>query len=523
MSGSNFNKLVIYTVVYALIFGMITSSTLGEVSKESFFSTGAEYLVIQNLESSYPQAPQIYAAYDDTTIMVDINNDGAIDYDLKVNKGGPYLLSFPWNIVDGSKIKSDKPIQYIQSYYHSLISPYYMSSGDLNMGKIISMPASDNLENEYYVMPGNYKFISDNNATIFIDENIDNTLNKNISSTNLSKITISNYSRVFSNNTFFGYSNDAIVGVIGTDFFSSYIRTTILIAEDSTTIYLDYNVDTIIDSTRLFNKGIYIINTTFGTRISSDKKISVFDTIPVGLGVYKTYSNIPSKRTDEISNEFLIAGQGTGHNLIGLFNNYSFESQTFNATLLINNSNIQINLTNLTSNKLTQISNFFYAANATTPLLDYYEYSYTPSSMYYKYYSGELISYKKPYLFTRTKSKFVTPNSSSTFNARVINPFRAMSLSTVNLKFPITCGFVMSTASVNYKKEYLKGGVIEESSKAVTKFDNGLNSYFIFTYDGTIEPEAFLDINFVLSTPSEQKTCSLGPATLSYYAPTWVI
>ena len=509
--------LVSLFIFLGINFSLIVFS---EVSKESFFSVGSEYLVMTPYTTLSSYQLQIFVLYDNTNLFMDINNDGASDYELNFNKGGSFNLSTPWQISEGSRIISDKPIYFSQTLMYSnneYIVPDYMTLSK----NFVSVPV-ENYRYEYYTLSGAYRFLSKENGVIFIDENIDGVVDKNytINSKNNSYFKISNYSRVFSNVSFFGYSNDSLTAPFGKEFISSFDNITLIIAENNTRIDVDMNMDLVIDNTSFLNKGVYNFSFLTGARIIGDKNFSCFENHYKNLYFNVNYY-FPCRRTKEITNEFYLHSQKFNQSLVGLFNNFSYPLSDYNATLTALDGQVEV-INNMTSNILKNVtSGKFYSVISNTPLIDSLNKNDYVQLSGFKNYSvnfGSLISYKKPYIIIRPKTKVLTPNSSAVISVRIINPFSDTSLENVKVTLPLNCGFLMQSSIVNYKKERLSGGVISSTSSGVV---TSVNDVVYFDYPGIIESESFVDIDYVFLTPASSLVCSLGKVGLSYDANTW--
>lgn len=518
-------KLIILTIIFLVFFIPAARSI---PSQDSFYSIGSDFLVLQTMGISnvdnpgYKSYPQIYALYDNTKISIDVNNDGAIDYEFIKNKGGPYSLTFDWELISGSKIHADKPIIYHQEIFLNV----WKTSSGLGRGQAtrsISVPPCSNYKNEYLILQGKWHFITDNlNQTIYIDENIDGTINyvRQLNKSSSLNVDINNFSRVYSSKSFFGYSWDSLAGPLSNDFLTGSGVVRIIVLAQDTTVTFDYNVDTTPDYFITLSIGEYLFNTTYGARITSDKNISIFD-LAAGFGAgYPIYP--PATLSKTATNEFIVASKGSGENIIWVFNNFSAEN--------INNSLLLYSLTDNNATKYTNISSNtriplllsgLYFAYSTLPMTEYYSYSYV-SSTSPAYHSARNIFYKKIYMTTNPKSKFVTPNSTVIMNVRVFNPFNDTTVSDIKIKFPINNFFSMPVASVNARKASLKYDGGDYFSKAVTLITDNNENYFLFEYDETLEPESFLDIDFSLSTPSTIGINEFQEATLTYSAPTWI-
>lgn len=508
-----------------LILINLSTLTYSEVSKDSFFTIGSEFLIIKNPNSPNPLQTQIIIIYPNTNIFIDINNDGVDDYHLNYEHKGQYTLSTIWQITEGSRITSDKPIYYYQTIFS--YNNYSLVPNFINSDKIFIIPSVDNYRKEYYIINGSYRFLSKENTIIYIDENIDGTIDKQVYTKNFTTINLNNFSRVFSNNTFFGYSNDSITSPIGTDFFTSTDKMQLIISINNTKLDFDFNMDTNIDNSYTLNKGVYNFTVIPGTRIISTNNISCFDyynyiTQTADLTKYtKLFS--PCKRTSDISNEFFIYVTKKNHSLIGLFNNESYNSQNYSVTLTSLNSE-EIVIDNLTSNNKKNIDVSFYSVNAITPIIDSLEYkesSGASPSIIYNYSAGSLIAYKKPYLITKSKSKIITPNSTMILSVRLFNPQSTNSLENIEIYIPLSCGLLIKQGIANYKKESLNIGLIEENSKVL--IEDNINNQIIFRYDNSLEGESFLDVDFVFLTPVQTNICSFGKTMVSYKTRTWII
>lgn len=498
------------------------------VPQEEFYSAGSDFLIIQNPDSTAAQSPRFYAPYDNTQISFDINNDGAIDYRFTVNKGGPYTFTTAWNIIDGTRVSSSKPIVYQQIfYYQSYVNQW---NGPTSIAKHTIIPPTNHFRQVYMIMPGDWKFISDNiNQTIFIDENFDGTAEKTLSvSRNSSKASVNSHAIVYSNQSFFSYSNTAIAGGLSTDFITSKENVYIIVPEDSTSVAFDYNADTVRDYTLLLNRGNYSFNTTAGARVMSAKNISVFDYSVGEIRIKYEKILTPAVTAKEVSGEFMIASQGSGESIVGIFNNestaniplyLSLYQNTSSVVTLYNQSNIS------TSLKIPLLYSSIYLGNATIPLTGYYEYYYHSNSYpEYKYFAGRNMAYKSVYITASPKSKIITNSSTLKMNVRVFNPYKDSSVNNILITFPVNNYFSLPIATVNYRKAYLTNdGVIESSSKAITLANDGVSDYFIFEYSGVLGPETYLDVDFDLATPETLGSYSFSPATLAYASPTWII
>ena len=502
--------------------------------KENYYSVGSDFLVLQNPESTAAAPPQIYALYPNTVISFDINNDGVYDYGFTVASGGPYNLNTSWQISDGTKIHSNKPIQYVQQIYLLTANANYVGK-TFKEDRLLTVPPIENFGNETILRNGTWYILSDSNANISVDTNADGTtdssfiINKSTKTLNVNKTT-----RLFSDKKFISYSTNGFGGLLLTDFLSNENKTTLIILENNTIISYDYNIDGVIDSTSTLNRGEYNLTLPRPSRIISNKYVSAFayvDGLPGGTVHTKSYfplsstSSVSNEFSVGINNDFIYGPADRGHFLIGVFNNESAENISSNFDVFDEDNLKLTGYSNFTTGKIQTLgtSNGLFIINSSVPLIDYAFYHYN-SGAYIRYYIGHTIAYKKVYMTTAPKTKIISSNSSVIINSRVFNPFKDTTVSNIIIKFPINSAFSMQLATVNGRKLSLNtDGVVETFSKAVTLVNDGAETYFLFSYDNILEPETYLDLDFSLLTPSVNGVNQFSQSTLTYNAQTWII
>ncbi|MBR9690149.1 hypothetical protein GOV08_00505 [Candidatus Woesearchaeota archaeon] len=474
-----------------------------------------------NPTTTHLQLPRIYALYDNTNIFLDINNDGAYDYNYNVNAGGPYTFNTPWQTSHGTRIFSDKPIHYVQVYFQNYFQT--VKFGNWYESKYFStVPPVENYESEYYVKQGTWYVLSNNNQTVFVDEGFDGD-DYNISINGYSVIVINDFSKIHSNKPFLAYSDEGFSGVLSSDFVSNEDQVYVIAGEDSTLVEFDYNVDGVRDNFSMVDKGGYLFDTVKGTRITSTKDVATFGYMRASNKIQRTppvYFLL--SKTDTVSDEFSLAVNEASHSMIGLLNSDSSPSSNFIIELYDLALNDIYEYADMTSGKTAGVAQGYYHGKGDNLVLDYMYY-YNNHNNPVRYFRGHSIAYKKIYLSTRPKSKYISPNSTSIFNVRIFNPFKKINADGISVKFRYT-GVTMPVATVNHRRLTLnEDSVLDSGSAAATKGSDAQGDYFIFAYPGILEPEEYLDIDFSLLTGQIEEKIIFEPAELSFTAQTWII
>lgn len=514
-------------LIILLIFILPFSTAI--VSRESFYSAGSDFLVITNPLDSIKASPKFFALYDNTNIYFDINNDGANDYKFKVGRGGPYTFNTAWTLTDGTRVHSDKPISYVQSFYHYDKKCSNHPDSNCYLTRINVMPPISAYRNEYVLAPGTWNFVADGALIISIDEGmVGNAQREIIVNRTTSGIKINNPSKVYSENTFFAYSYIGFGGPLSDDFFSNEDNIMIIPESDDTTIYIDMNNDGNVDITESLENGMNFFDIIKGSRISSNKQISAFGYMNGSTFVYSGHNAYnPLPMSNSVTEEFIIDGtngfflSNVGNNIIGLFNPDSASGMTFDLELFDNDME-WTEYNNFMTSDLIGVNKNFLEGISTVPVLDNFFYYYN-HGLYNSYQTGHKMAYKQVYLTAMPMSKYIEPNSTTAFNVRVINPFHMTDVSKIKVKFRFD-KVSFPVASVNVRKaDIVHDLTVDSFSKAVTISSDEMGSFFIFAYDDVLESQTYLDINFNLVMPDENISIMFEPAELEYKASTWII
>ncbi|MBN2880618.1 hypothetical protein JXM83_01070 [Candidatus Woesearchaeota archaeon] len=148
---SNHNRQKLTKIIQLIILILLTNTS-------TIATTGSDFLIPTNLTNI------ITKLYNNTQILCDINNDGIIDY--KFNIENTTKINLPWNLKQGSRIKSTKPI--------ILQQITYSENNKLNNYEeyhICTIPDISSYEKEYFLEKGIHHITFLNNTKKTIQTN----------------------------------------------------------------------------------------------------------------------------------------------------------------------------------------------------------------------------------------------------------------------------------------------------------------------------------------------------------------
>lgn len=484
------------------------------ISEEPYCYAASDFMVAKYQD--YP--PQLIALYDNTDLFFDVNNDGVWEYKTRINKNKPYYPKTSWDLQSGSYIHSNKPIIYNQKIYA-------LGTAPKNSVNYQCVPPINSLQNEILLLSAwsnaaPYWRIISPNATINIITPINTIQTENI---HLSKDINSYISRPTPSQIWYINSTKPIIassiyslnGKLDNDFIKVIPGKTIILAlEDNTLVEFDQNGDGIFDESNMTNKGRSEFILTAGSRIRSDKKISVFEN---DWHVELEYSTaIPTK---SMNNEIIITiHEANKEYITGIFNSDDgFENTTYNIT----EETLKIS-GGVPSNDYQQIPNDFITTArviASKPITGYYKNSYITSW----YRIQRPMQTIEPYISSFSRLKFVGLNDTAIINVRVFNP---TSYDLDDVKINIRYLDVFPTKEIKYYQSIKSleddSFIVTETEKSVTP--TSFSNIKEFTINlGTIKSEEYANIEYYLITPAKEGTYNFPKASLEFNAPIWTI
>ncbi|MBR9675563.1 hypothetical protein GOV05_00985 [Candidatus Woesearchaeota archaeon] len=492
---------------------LLVSTTVFGVSKEPYCFAGSDYFSI----SSY--APQIIALYDDTTLFFDVNYDGVWDYKKSIRDNEAFVASLPWSLRAGSYIHADKPVVVNQRTYD-----VYNSYNGNQYTNYYCVPPITSLKNDLVLItpagsgsiwkiisPNSYINILDRKGEL-IEENVTDTTTINTLSDSGGVWYVNSTNPVIASSKF-GLSSQA-----GKDFIKVMGgKTRLGVVFDETTVRFDINNDGVFDEENTLGKGVHDFTLLVGSRITSNKKIGVFE--------YQDPGSItdfsPALPTNSINNELFVTIHNPNTYISGLFgdNLTSLENTTY--VLVDEAQNIQLHQ-EVSPNTANIIPKEF--SNTLRVLGD------KPISAYNTKNSKGLIFQRpyqtiEPYMTSFSKKKSIALNDSVLINVRVLNPssYDIRSVKVDVLFLSTLLGGEEIEYFLSVKKLLDEEVVISTQRKSVVPIilNSNIKSFSV-SFD-VIRSGEYVDIDYYLISPDYQGRFVLPSSALSFTSEVWSI
>lgn len=498
------NKLAFASLILLLTLPSIASA---EVSKQDPFATiGEDFLVVA--KESYN--PELYVLFDNTTIYIDIEDDGVWEEKVVRNAGQKYTVSIPTQpLFYGTRIHTDKPVLYWQR---------------MNSWIQEVVPPISSLRSEYYAFDGRWYAVVVENATIYVDNNDDGTIDNTIDATKLRRVSVpvNNFARVFSDKPFYlYYSSNTFAGQKGTDFYIQWNELNrIIVLENNTVLKIDRNNDGYYDEEHTLNKGVVTNFAGFtlanGAHIWTDKPIVIF----CKRGGYGQIYYVPP--SNMLGNDAWSPDSNNYYRITGLFGEETglYVNTTYYIDKATENDLIPNAVSTVNKNEYKGLPNLGRVhVWGNMPFCLSYYYSY----YYYR------IPYSSISVTTYGTQKVLGANELTEIYVRVFNPFANTTATNLSLTIPIPLNFSLpngNSLEFTIEKRFLRNDTVI-SSDTVTLTPT-IEENYIFKINksvtsllNSLEPMTYLDIRYSVVTPSEYGSYRFDPVSLKYDALTW--
>ncbi|MFH0861148.1 MAG: hypothetical protein V1921_08095 [Candidatus Altiarchaeota archaeon] len=510
-------KVGIFFVLVLLEVNLVSAAVTGD---DPFLSTGTEFLAIRWDDNHkykygpyYYHHPMIMPLFNSTNIYVDANDDGVWEYKHTKNAGewlSFEVLPLPGLINPGARIHSDKPViykQYLRMYSHSCgwACAYYVDSESI-------VPPLNSLRNEYFIYNGEWTIVPQQSITVNVDMGNDGTVDNTISAPKLIKTLVTiptgSFARVYSNGSFYLYNTIGVVGPASSDFYIQDENVSkLVVTEDDTLVEIDFNNDGHYDNSSNYSRGVYgLLQLNNGAHLHSNKPVTVY--------VYEGEYALPSTM---IGSDVW----STGHNyVVGLFDN-----TTFHADDLLEN-NLAPELDDTVDANVEKPS--------AGPFQNNQKHVWSDKPLISKYYYRDEAHILGPYSAISTAThglqKYLGAEEITTIETRVFNPFADTTAYNLTLNFRIPPGFTLplgNSLEVSIQKKVLMNDSITESETVTVNPTYSAGEYIVTLSRsdsailGTLEPMAYLNVQYQVVTPSAYGTFEFDSVILGYEAETW--
>jgi hypothetical protein len=504
-------KKTIFLFVFIVFIFIIP--TFSQVTKEKpLFAIGTEFLSISN------DASLAIVLYNNTEIYIDTNNDDVWDFSFFTNESSSVDLkpSNGINLKIGSRIYSTKPIWLKQrmAYYNS-----YLGGNTICYEYGVSVPPISNLQKKYTIQTSSFYILSNQDTTAIVNNNT--FILKKSTPIFLTGQTIP--AKITSNTPIYVFSSQTFATQIFEDFYTDFDNVQLLILEDNTSILFDYDNDGNYDGgSNNYNKGIYVITTSFGAHIHSDKGIGIFtkpDFFPSTLGYFTYVSLLPSS---QISNEYFAYSYSSKSYVLSPITSYatgifSKNIGLYNVTKLENAVNE--NIVNLSENSI-----FNYSNNKLDHIVANQPFLFKETNGLVKLGANIFCSYQSTQnpsadiIFTQyPKYKNIKTDSNTSIIVRLFNTFFNTKISNTTIEIFTKSPFEVIKTSKISLKEITKDGILSNIS-----FENvQILADSILIYVEEIPSNTYIEIEYDTKTSESSGQHEFSNTLVSYNADTW--
>lgn len=497
-------------VLLAILMLLCIPIALSQAPQDAFFSSGFEFLVPSTNQ------PTLFILYDDTQVYFDINNDKINDYTVTYDQGTATPV-FAWNIQEGSRISSNKPIVYEQTL-DTLHQTQGSNTYNLDIKTIV--PPLFQYKTTYHIYPGTWTIVTNTPTQISVLNTI--TLSEQIIQIDSpTQVTASHSSIITSPTPILVYAQNTIASNPSTDFIATDTQTQLYIIQENTTVQIDINADGAYDQTTEYTTGQHTIQTLPGSLIHCSNICSMYNRYTIS----NTYERIVALESfSKSSNEHI----GTSADeLITSFNQNT-------SVILYNHTDYSvIESKSVESNKVTPITAIGARIVTDKPSIFIQSTSRQtiskpcPSCYSQYYYTQKILpASAKPSISMHSmiNEKYTKLNQNVEMSHIIANTYKETTATHLELELTLQSAFSVTSTQLHViKRSLVTDTIIDEEMLSVSQSllsTTPLNENNVAMFN-ELGPQEYITITYSITSPSTAGYYETSTQQLRYTAPVW--